>query len=211
MVDADLLTIHLNVAQELVQTDGDRRTDSLLAAIAAVVESSPVPVIVKETGAGMSRADVCDLAAIGVGAVDVGGAGGTSFVAIEAARAQRVGDAWGARLGETLADWGVPTAAAVLEARGQGLPIIATGGIRTGLDMAKALALGADLVGVGQPVMVAAQAGLAALLALLETLIEELRVAAVLSGARRPVDLRSTPPVLTGRTRDWVRQRKLLD
>lgn len=207
MISADALAVHLNVVQELVQTEGDRNFDALADAIATLVHQCPVPVIVKETGAGMSRADAEALAATGVAAIDVGGAGGTSFARIEAGRAARIGDERGTRLGATFANWGIPTAASVLEVRGCGVPVVATGGIRNGLDAAKALALGATVVGIGRPAMVAAQRGEAALVHELELVLEELRTALLLCGARTPADLPA--PVLSGFTLEWSKQRGL--
>jgi isopentenyl-diphosphate Delta-isomerase len=207
MVGADALAVHLNVVQELVQTEGDRHFSALGPAIAAVVAACPVPVIVKETGAGLDRASAAMLVRSGVAALDVGGLGGTSFARVEAGRAAATGDGRGVRLGRTFADWGIPSAASVLEVRGAGVPVIATGGVRSGLDAARALALGASAVGLGRPALVAALAGEDALVAELEMIIEELRVALVLCGARRPADL--APPVLHGRTLEWARQRNL--
>jgi isopentenyl-diphosphate delta-isomerase len=210
MVRADGLAVHLNVVQESIQTEGDRITGPFLPAIEALVGSCGVPIIVKETGSGMTGDDARRLADVGVAAIDVGGAGGTSFVDIEGARAERAGDERGARLGSTFSGWGVPTAAAILETRTAALPVIATGGVRTGLDAAKALALGASLVGVGRLAIVAALEGVDRLVAQLRVLIDELRLALLLNGARTPGDLARTAPVLTGDTLAWAQQRHLL-
>ena len=208
MVAADALAVHLNVVQEIVQTEGDRRFASLIDAIAAVVDRVGVPVVVKETGAGIDRTTAEALAAVGVAAIDVGGAGGTSFARIEGDRADAAGDERGARLGRTFADWGIPSAASVLEVRRAGLPVIATGGVRSGLDAARALALGATAVGLGRPAILAARQGEAALVHELELFVDELRTALVLCGVARPADL--PVPVLTGFTLEWGRQRDLL-
>lgn len=208
MVGADGLAVHLNVVQELVQPEGDRRFGDLLEGIRWAVEASPVPVVAKETGAGMDRECAQQLAAAGVVALDVGGVGGTSFARVERDRADAEGDERAARLGEVFADWGIPTAASVLEVRGAGVPVIATGGVRNGLDAARALALGAGLVGIGRPAAEAALRGTAAVIDLLEGLLDELRTALVLSGATSPSAL--TAPVLDGFTLDWARQRALL-
>jgi isopentenyl-diphosphate Delta-isomerase len=210
MVAADALSVHLNVVQEVVQPEGDRHFAGLIDGIARAVGQSPVPLIVKETGAGMTRGTADALAAVGVGALDVGGAGGTSFARIELARAERVGDERSRRLGATFADWGVPTVTSVLEVRDAGLPAIATGGVRTGLDAAKAFALGADFVGVGRPAMEAALQGTAQLVLRLEELLDELRIALLLCGSATIGELRRVPPVLTGFTLEWARQRALL-
>ncbi len=159
MVGAQLLAIHLNVVEELIQPEGDRVTTGLFAALEKVIEACPVPVMVKETGAGIDGDTARAVVAAGAAVLDVGGAGGTSFARVEGIRAESRGDARGARLGTTFADWGIPTAASIVECRGLGVPLVATGGIRTGLDAAKALALGADLVAIGRPALVAARQG----------------------------------------------------
>jgi len=210
MVDATAVTVHLNVVQELIQTEGDRATGAVLDALGAVVAAVGVPVVVKETGAGMTRTDAARLASVGVAALDVGGAGGTSFARIEAARAERVGDARGVRLGHVFGDWGLPTASSLLEVRGVGLPVIATGGVRHGLDAARALALGASAVGIGRLAIEAARGGVPALVELLEGLLEELAMAMVLTGANEAADLAAPTPVLSGFTLEWARQRGLL-
>lgn len=207
MVGAQLLAIHVNVVEELIQPEGDRTTSGLVAAVKDVVGLSPVPVMVKETGAGLDGATARAVVEAGVAVLDVGGAGGTSFARVEGIRAGAVGDTRGARLGATFADWGIPTAAAILECRGLGVPVVATGGIRTGLDAAKALALGADLVGIGRPALVAARQGIDTLRTELIGLLDELRVAMVLCGATRPGELARRPPVLTGLIRAWWEQR----
>ena len=146
----------------------------------------------------------------GVAAIDVGGAGGTSFARIEAMRAAELGDERGVALGATFGDWGIPTAMSILESRTAGVPVIATGGIRSGLDAAKALALGADLVSVGKPALMAARTSYDDLVAWLEHFLEELEMAMVLSGAASIADMRRRPPVLTGDVRDWAQQRDAL-
>jgi isopentenyl-diphosphate Delta-isomerase len=207
MVGAQALVVHLNVTEELVQTEGDRSFRDFVPALRDLCTWSPVPVVAKETGSGLVAEAARVLVEAGVSAVDVGGAGGTSFSRIEGARAATVNDDRGVRLGETYADWGVPTAACVLETRGCGVPVIATGGVRTGLDAAKALALGADLVGVGAPALRAAVEGEAALMRWLELFIEEVRLAFVLTGSAEVAQLRRRPMVLSGLLREWQVQR----
>lgn len=209
MVGAQALAIHLNALEEAIQPEGDDSFAGVLDAIARAARELPVPVVAKETGAGMTREAALALADRGVAAIDVGGAGGTSFARIERDRAEQQGDALKARLGATFCDWGVPTAAAILESRAARLPLIATGGVRTGLDAAKALALGADLAGVGRLALLAAGESADALDRALTALIEELRVALLLSGARGVADLRRRPPVLTGFVGTWSAQRGL--
>jgi isopentenyl-diphosphate Delta-isomerase len=204
MVRADALAIHLNFLEESVQPEGDRRTRGVAEAIAALAAGLDVPVIAKETGAGMTRATAQRLRDLGVAALDVGGAGGTNFAIIERMRAERQGDERGVRLGRALAEWGIPTAVSVAGAAGCGLPVIATGGVRSGLDAAKAFALGATLVGVARPLLQAAVDGDEALDRWIGTFLEELRTVLMLTGRTRPGDLRVHPRVVTGRTRAWL-------
>src|SRR5947208_6122717 len=152
-IAAGALAVHLNALQEAVQAGGDTDARGGLAALRALTAALDLPVIAKETGAGMTARAAARLAGAGVAALEVGGAGGTSFAAVEARRAADAGRDRLAALGKLFADWGVPTPAAVRMVRRAGLPVIATGGVRTGLDAAKALALGADLVGLARPLL----------------------------------------------------------
>jgi isopentenyl-diphosphate delta-isomerase len=204
MVRADALAVHLNFLEETIQPEGDRHARGCTEAIARLAEALGVPVIVKETGAGLSLATAQRLRDAGVAALDVGGAGGTSFAIIERLRAERQGHAEGIALGTTLADWGIPTAVAVAGAAQTGLPVIATGGIRSGLDAAKALALGATAVGVARPLLSAATDGDEAIDAWIERFRLELRAVLFLTGCPAPGGLRERPVVVTGRTRAWI-------
>ena len=204
MIRADALAIHLNFLEEVVQTEGDRRAAGLREGLRAAVAASPVPVLAKETGAGISRTVALELAGLGFAALDVGGTGGTSFAAVEARRAADRGDRRGARLGQALWDWGLPTAVSVVGAAAAGLPLIATGGVRGGLDAAKALALGARAVGVGRPLLAAALEGDRAVDEWIEDFLEELRAAVFLCGARSCRELAIAPRVVTGETRRWL-------
>lgn len=203
---ADALAIHLNFLQEVVQPEGDTRAAGCLDAIRRVTARVPVPVIAKETGAGMTRGQAQALRAAGVAALDVGGAGGTSFALVEAHRAADRGLGQAQRLGETLGSWGIPTAVSVLQCAGVGLPIIATGGVRTGLDAAKAIALGADLIGVARPMLSAALEGYDALHAYVAEFLSTLRAVLFLTGSRTPRDLKARPRVILGPTAEWTRQ-----
>jgi len=208
VIRADAVAVHLNPLQELVQTEGDRRTHGQLAAIARLASVLTLPIIAKETGGGVSAGVAGRLAEAGVTAIDVGGSGGTSFAAIEALRAIERGDARGARLGELLRDWGIPTAASVALASRAGLPLIATGGIRSGLDAAKAIALGATAVGVARPLLQAALAGGDdAVAAWIGAFADELQAALLLTGSPDPDHLRRARPVIVlGETGEWIRQ-----
>ena len=206
MVRADALALHLNYLEESVQPEGQTRATGTEAAIRALTKASPVPVIAKETGAGISRATAMRLRRLGVAAIDVGGVGGTSFAAIEGLRARERGDALRMSLGERFRDWGLPTAVAVVGVSAARLPVIATGGVRSGLDAAKALALGATIVGVGRPLLQAALKGEGACMEWLAAFEMELRTAVFLAGIKRAADLRRVPIVVTGRSKMWIDQ-----
>ncbi|MEZ4402489.1 MAG: type 2 isopentenyl-diphosphate Delta-isomerase [Kofleriaceae bacterium] len=202
-IGADALAIHLNPAQELIQADGDRDFRGAVDTIARLVDVLPVPVIVKETGCGLSPQAAARLKFIGVGTVDVAGAGGTSWVAVEARRAAEASAA--RALGTELWDWGVPTAVATVACASHGLQVIASGGMRTGLDVARALALGAALGGLAAPVLRAQRAGgVPAITAFLDGLVASLSAVMLLTGARRPGDLRAVPRHLGAPLRGWL-------
>jgi len=206
MVRADALALHLNYLEESVQPEGQTRATGTEAAVRALTKMSSVPVIAKETGAGIARTTALRLKRLGVAAIDVGGVGGTSFAAIEGLRAQERADALRMSLGERFRDWGLPTAVAVVGASAARLPLIATGGVRSGLDAAKAIALGATIVGVGRPLLQAALKGEQACLDWLASFELELRTAVFLSGIKRGPDLARVPIVVTGRSKAWLDQ-----
>ena len=206
MVGANAIALHLNYLEESVQPEGQTRATGLDTAIRRLVRHSTVPVIAKETGAGISGSVARRLRSLGVKAIDVGGVGGTSFAAIEGMRARDRGDTARARLGEVFRDWGVPSAVAIVGSARSGLPIIATGGVRSGLDAAKALALGATVVGVGRPLLQAALEGPAAVDEWIGQFTLELRTATFLSGVTRSRDLSRRAPIVTGDTHQWIAQ-----
>ena len=205
----DALALHMNFLQEAAQPEGDGNAYGCLSAVRSVASSIGVPVIANETGAGVSFEQGRSLKAAGVSAIDVGGAGGSSMAAMESVRAESKGETQTARLGQLFRDWGIPTPIAVVEARlgAPELPIISTGGVRSGLDAARALALGASLVGMGFPFLKAATQGEAVLRDFLDKFLAELKVAMQLSGAATVEQLQSRPVVVTGASREWLEQR----
>ncbi|HEX2690665.1 MAG TPA: type 2 isopentenyl-diphosphate Delta-isomerase [Kofleriaceae bacterium] len=191
-IGADAMAIHLNPGQELIQERGDRNFRGVRDAIAELVAVSPIPVIVKETGGGLSPEAARALVAAGVGTVDVAGAGGTSWVAVETMRAPE-GSA-SAALGHELWDWGVPTAVSVVACARANLDVIASGGLRTGYDVARALALGATAGGMAAPMLRAQRAGgRDAVAALIQQIVASIRAICLLTGCRSAKNLASAP------------------
>lgn len=180
-LEASALILHLNPLQEAVQTRGDTNFRGLLDKIEAVCQALPVPVVVKEVGNGISALMAKRLMDAGVAAVDVAGAGGTSWAKVESERAT---DPLQRRLGQTFADWGMPTADCIVAIRqvAPALPLIASGGLRNGLDVAKTLALGADMAGLAFPFLKAAAQSEEAVAALTEVLLAELKTVLFCTG-----------------------------
>ena len=204
MIGANALAVHMNSLQEAAQPEGDRRAVGAANALKRITQQVGIPVIAKETGAGVSREQAMLLHSCGVSAIDVGGAGGSSMAAMEAARSQSRGDERTMNIGLLYRDWGIATPIAVVEASAAKLPLISTGGVRNGLDIARALALGATLVGMGFPFLKAASESYESVCELLETVIAELRVAMQLSGAATIEQLRQVDVVVMGETREWL-------
>jgi isopentenyl-diphosphate delta-isomerase len=202
-VGADALCVHLSTSMELVQPGGDRDFRGGQETLARLQAELGIPIIVKETGAGLSRRVGQIVRDLGISAVDTSGAGGTSWVGVETKRAQGAAR-W---LGEDLWDWGIPTAASVGLLSDLGLQIIATGGLRTGLDVARAIALGATCGGLAAPVLRAhRKGGYEGALAFLEEVVASLRAAVFLTGCRTPTDLRRAPKVLGSTLKAWLEQ-----
>jgi isopentenyl-diphosphate delta-isomerase len=203
-IGADALAIHLNPAQELIQAGGDRDFRGVLRTIGELVEDVPVPILVKETGCGLSPTAARQLAGVGIRYVDVSGAGGTSWVAVEAERAAHGSAA--ADLGHELSEWGIPTAVSIVACERAGLQPIASGGMRSGHDVARALALGAIAGGMAAPVLRAQRAGgEAAVRELLDRIIASVRAVHVLAGARTPAALAAAPRHLGAELAAWLR------
>ncbi|WP_373524631.1 type 2 isopentenyl-diphosphate Delta-isomerase [Nostoc sp.] len=180
MLEADALILHINPLQECIQPKGDTNFKGLLDKIHNLCHQMPVPVIAKEVGNGISAAIAQKLMAAGVAAIDVAGAGGTSWAKVESERAK---NALQRRLGKTFTDWGLPTAECITSIKAMSttgvdaapnVPLIASGGLRHGLDVATAIALGADIAGLAMPFLQAAAASETAVAELAEVLIAEI-------------------------------------
>ena len=188
-LDANGLYLHLNPLQEAIQRGGDTNFRALEPKIAALCEALDVPVIAKSVGSGIAPSTAARLLECGVAAIDVAGAGGTSWARVEG---KRSGDAARERIAETFADWGYPTprATAALRAALPAVPLVASGGIRDGVQVAKALALGADVAGLALPFLRAADESECAVATLIDELVAALRIAMFATGSRHVTDLR---------------------
>jgi isopentenyl-diphosphate delta-isomerase len=196
MIQADALILHLNALQEAVQPEGDTHFSGLLRKIEAICRALPVPVIAKEVGWGISERAARQLAEAGVEAIDVAGAGGTSWSQVEMHRSKNEGQA---RLAAAFVEWGIPTSESILQVR-QGAPeitIFASGGLRNGIEIAKCLALGATLGGMASPFLKAASRSLEATIQAIGETRREIQVCMFAAGAANLAALRKTPLVKT--------------
>ena len=198
-IEADGLAIHLNPAHEIRQEEGDRSFPSGIRALQTLAHRLPGKLMVKETGCGISRAVAIELKKAGVRVLDTAGAGGTSWPRVESLRrgvpaSQR---SW-------LDEWGIPTAASILQVRDLGFELVGSGGIRTGLDAAKCLALGCDLAGMALPVLRAyREGGYEGAVAFLQQVIADLKSVMLLVGAKDIRALKKQRPIITGALRAW--------
>ncbi len=199
MLRADALAIHLNPLQEAVQTEGETDFSGCVAGIEKLKELG-VPIIAKETGAGIAREEAIALEKAGVACIDAGGSGGTSFAAVEHYR--------GGRHGELLWNWGIPTAISTIEClENTHLPVISTGGIRNGIEVAKAMALGASACGIGLPFLRKAAMGHKEVVGEIKRITGELKAAMFLTGSGNVEDLRKSDVVIRGKTMEWLELR----
>jgi len=205
MVDADALAIHMNPLQEAVQVGGDTNYRGILGKVKEVASALSVPVVMKETGCGVSHEDARRMEAAGARGLEVSGLGGTSWSAVEHHIAREVGERRQEYLGQALWNWGIPTAVSVVEtSRKTGLTIIASGGLRTGADVAKSVTLGANAAGMAKPFLEKAVEGSEALGEHVDNLVQELRVVMFLVGAKSVDELRRAPALIMGRTAEWL-------
>ena len=199
MIRANALVVHLNPLQELVQPEGEPKYAGVLARISELVKNMDIPVIVKEVGAGISREVATKLEMAGVSAVNVAGAGGTSWAGVEKVRAEMMKNDIKRHLGELFWDWGIPTAASLVQTRrAVKLPLIASGGLRNGLEVAKCVVLGASMAAMAYPFLRAASQSRESLFAFADTVLAELKSTMFLVGAGSVPSLASSRYILTG-------------
>jgi len=208
MIEADAIAIHLNPLQEAVQPEGQTDFKGVLEKISEIANELDKPIIAKETGAGIAAEEAKKLEDAGVKGIDVSGVGGTSWAAVEYYRAKESKNSTQLRLGDVFWDWGIPTAVSIVEvSQTVNAAVIASGGIRNGVDVAKAIALGASLTSSSHPILHAAIKNVNETKMALSLLIDELRNAMFLVGAESVKSLRKTPVVITGKIADWLRTR----
>ncbi|MBR3155409.1 MAG: type 2 isopentenyl-diphosphate Delta-isomerase [Methanobrevibacter sp.] len=201
ILDADILAIHLNPLQESIQPEGDLDARGYTDLIEKITDTVDIPVLAKETGCGISAESAKTLVEAGVDFIDIEGAGGTSWAAVETYRAD---DRY---LGEIFWDWGIPTAISTVEVTNAvDVPVISSGGIRTGLEAAKAIALGADAVGMALPFL-KNSASQEALNTFINRFNDSLRIAMFLVGANNIEELKQSNLVIRGKTREWLNER----
>jgi isopentenyl-diphosphate delta-isomerase len=192
MIRADALVLHLNPLQEAIQPEGDTNFENLLPKIEKVVKRLSVPVVVKEVGFGMSQDVAGRLCSVGVKAIDTAGWGGTNWAKIEGFRRARVEGQ--SRLGDLFCEWGIPTSESIVQCRKvKGINVIGSGGIRNGIEIAKAIVLGADLVGMALPFLRPAMESTGAVEENLRRLIRELKVTMFCTGSQSIHQLKSAP------------------
>ncbi|MHC1630807.1 MAG: type 2 isopentenyl-diphosphate Delta-isomerase [Methanotrichaceae archaeon] len=206
MIDADAIAIHLNFLQESIQPEGETESNKVIDAIRSASKRN-IPIIVKETGAGICKEDAIALVEAGLKIIDVGGLGGTSWAGVEAYRAEECGDLESAQMGRLFMNWGVPTPVSVVECVSAGAEAISSGGIRSGIDIAKSLALGAIIAGTAMPLLAPATRGFDEVVKVLRSYVRALRIAMFLTACKDLSELRSAPIIIGGRTRKILEQR----
>ncbi|MFQ6011808.1 MAG: alpha-hydroxy-acid oxidizing protein, partial [Nitrososphaerales archaeon] len=204
-IQADALAIHLNPLQEVIQPEGEPKFRGVLGRIKDISEELRIPIIVKEVGAGISPKVALRLERSGVAAINVAGLGGTSWAGVEQIRAEGEHVDAKARLGDLLWDWGIPTAASLILARRAVVkPLISSGGLRNGVDVAKCIALGANIAGLAHPMLKHAAESLSSLVQFMEETIDQVRATMFLVGAKDIQALSGADYVITGLLRDWI-------
>lgn len=204
MVDADILAVHLNPLQEMVQPEGDTNFEGCYEAIRQLARRGPV--MVKETGAGISKLVAERLKGIGVQGLDISGMGGTSFSAVEFYRALDGNNELMAGIGDTFFDWGIPSPVSLAQCRDCSMPIIASGGVLDGIHVASSIAMGATCAGVANIILKEATESAEAVKKKLTIIREELKTAMLLTGSKDLKQLSKARYVVLGETREWMEQ-----
>ncbi|ADC69977.1 isopentenyl-diphosphate delta-isomerase, type 2 [Methanocaldococcus sp. FS406-22] len=209
MIDADAMAIHFNPLQEIIQPEGDLNFKNIYKLKELISNYKKnyknIPFIAKQVGEGFSKEDAVILKDIGFDAIDVQGSGGTSWAKVEI---YRVKDEELKNLAEKFANWGIPTAASIFEVKSiyNGI-VIGSGGIRSGLDIAKCIAIGCDCCSISLPILKAALKGWEEVVKVLESYIKELKIAMFLVGVENIDELKKTPYIVKGTLKDWISQR----
>ena len=207
MINANALVIHLNPLQELIQPEGEPRYKGVLDKIKNISKTFKIPIIVKEVGSGISKEVAIKLEKAGINAINVAGSGGTSWAGIEKIRAEQAHSNLKIHLGELFWDWGIPTAVSILEVkRSVKIPIIASGGIRNGLEVTKCLVLGAKMCAMAYPFLKAASQSTDNLFKFADQTVSELKSTMFLTGSKKISDLSRLRYILTGELAERVRK-----
>ena len=208
MIDADALALHMNPLQEAVQVDGDTNYRGVYEKITELHKNLDTPLIMKETGSGIAWEEAVKMQKAGASGIEISGVGGTSWSAVEYHIAKEVGKKEMEYLGGALWNWGIPTAISVVETTQKtDLSVISSGGIRTGVEIVKSIALGADMGGMAKPFLEKAIQGREALSEFVDNIIREIRVAMFLVGARNVAELQKVPVLVMGKAAEWLRLR----
>ncbi len=223
MIEADAIAIHLNSLQEIIQPEGEPIFDGGLEKIIEVADKIKIPVIIKETGSGISKETAEKLFKNGIKIIDVSGFGGTNWAVIENSRAKKQnnqkpeGDLndYRTNFGKIYNNWGIPTAASIIEVQSlrkkyNDVTIIGSGGIRSGLDMARSLSIGADLIGIAKPFLQAAMNQKGSIDKLIKCLSEELKATMFLTGNKTMNELKKTPKIIFPPLKTWLESRNIL-
>lgn len=209
-IEADAIAIHLNPLQEIIQPEGETNFSNAIEKISLLNDHLKIPLIIKETGAGLSKNVSNNLIRAGIKYLDVSGLGGTSFAAVEYSRAKKQKNHLKSIIGKTFLDWGIPTAASIIETRSvakDSTIIIGSGGIRNGLEIAKSIAIGADISALAQPFLKRAYNNSNDVESYIETLISELKSSMFLTGCKKIKDLENIEYVLLPPLSTWLEKR----
>ena len=208
MIEADALALHMNPLQEAVQVDGDTNYHGVYEKINELSRNLDTPLVMKETGAGIAWEDAIKMKEAGASGLEISGVGGTSWSAVEYHIAKEVGKKEMEYLGGALWNWGIPTAISVVETTQKtDLAVISSGGIRTGVEIVKSIALGAHIGGMAKPFLEKAIEGKDALAEYVDNILREIRVAMFLVGARNLDELQQVPVLIMGKTAEWLKLR----